>query len=160
MAITVQAPLAAQLYSLGSASDVGGKDVQFKGNVSARPQGFDTGQRAMPAPAKDRSGERSKALGSIASTAIGAYLGSQSGSAPVSEAGNGYGLGGNLVSGTVDNPEYAGTQQATLFSPSTQSNMPADNGYRDSNPYALDYSNGRQRSSLFNYSGSYGGATY
>lgn len=160
MAITIQAPLAAQLFSLGGAADVGGKDVQFKGDVQSRPQGFSTGKRLQQAPGPDRSGERSKALGSIASTAIGAYLGSQSGSAPVDSSGNGYGLGGNLVSGDVGSGQYAGTQQATLFSPEAQPNMPADNGYRDSNPYALDYSNGGQRPTLFNYSGSYGGATY
>lgn len=167
MAITVQAPLAAQLFSLGAASNVGGGDTTFKGNRAAQPQGFSTGGgRGAPAPEKDKSGERSAALANVLQTGIQAYMGSQGAgaSAAPDAQGNGFGLGGTLASGDANNPSYAqttGPSLKTLFSsaPEPQIN-PADNGYRDTNPYALNYANNPSRKSLFNYSGSYGGATY
>jgi len=160
MAVQIQAPLAAQLFQLGGASNVGGGDGNFKGNVQARPQGFDAGHLPQGQQGEKKGDGRMAALANLAGAAASAYAGSQAGATPPDAAGNGYGLGGNLVSGTVDTPQYAGTQQtgiASLFS-SPEAPMPVSNGYQDANPMALQYEGGR--SSLFNYGGSYGGATY
>jgi hypothetical protein len=160
MAITIQAPLAAQLFSLGGASNVG-NDVKFKSNPDARPKGFDTGTAPpVDMQPQQNSGGQMKGLMAAAQAGLQMYMGSKSGAAPVDEKGNGYGLGGNLVSGDMGNSDYAGTQKATLFSPSASPPSPADNGYRSSNPYALDYSNDKQKPTLFNYGGHYGGSTY
>jgi len=162
MAVTIQAPLAAQLFSLGSASNVGGGDTNFKGNRQAQPQGFDAGKPPQPMRKQQQSsgGGQAGAIANIAGTLASAYMGSQSGATPPDAAGNGFGLGGNLASGDVGNAQYAGTQKATaasLFSPQATP-VPVSNGYQDSNPYALQYQGGQ--ASLFNYGGSYGGASY
>lgn len=162
MAVTIQAPLAAQLFQLGGASDVGGGEQKFKGNTDARPRGFDTGQ-APPLPSHDPSMDptngRNKALGTMAQAGLQMYMQSRGGSVPVDSNGNGYGLGGNLVTGDAGNATYAGTKAPSLFSPMTPQSPP-DNGYRDANPYALDYSNNKSTPTLFNYGGHYGGSTY
>jgi hypothetical protein len=163
MAITIQGPLAAQLFQLGGASNVGGGDEKFKGKADVRPKGFDSAPAPTAPPieqGEDTSGGQAKALAAAAQMGLSMYMKSKSGAVAPDANGNGYGLGGNLVSGDAGNASFAGTQQASLFSPSTGVQMPKDNGYRSANPYALDYSNNKQSPTLFNYGGHYGGATY
>lgn len=166
MAITIQAPLADQLFQLGSgASNVGGGESKFKGDVNARPRGFDTGQAPpLPdhVPMQDTSDGRAKALAGVAQVGMQMYMKSKMGGTGPDANGNGYGLGGNLTGGDINNPTYAGTQKPSIMSmfSSQESPMPRDNGYRDSSPYALDYSNNKQAPTLFNYGGHYGGSTY
>lgn len=160
MAVTIQAPLAAQLFSLGGAADVGGATQQFKGREESRPRGFDAGEIQQHQGGKESGDGRAAAIANMAGAAASAYMGSQSGATPPDAAGNGFGLGGNLVSGTVDNQQLAGTQKAqaaSLFS-SPEAPVPVSNGYQDPNPMALQYQGGQ--ASLFNYGGSYGGASY
>lgn len=165
MAITVQAPLAAQLFSLGAASNVGGGDTTFKGNKQSQPQGFSVHTRAPIPQGGSNQGQQYAALSNALQVGIGAYMKAKEGSnSGPDENGNGYGLGGTLVNGEANNPSYAkttGPSLKTLFSSTPEPDInPADNGYRDTNPYALNYANNPNRPSLFRYSGSYGGASY
>ena len=158
----IMGPLANQLFQLGTQQG-GGSNLQ----AYQAPQVNSHVEYAkfQPPPEKKSggSGAQAGALANIAGMAASAYMGSQSGAAPTSEAGNGFGLGGNIASGEVGSAEYAGTQQATpasIFS-TPEVAAPVDNGYRSSNPYAADYGQMQtQKPSIFTYGGSYGGATY
>lgn len=162
MAIEIKAPLAAQLFALGAAP--GQEKFSYKGN---KPSGFNPG-RLPPAPAlqgEDHSGGQARALASVGGALAGAagkYFGAPS-STPDSQ-GNGFGLGGTLVSGDAGNAKFAGDEKKgilDMFTTPEQQEMLMDNGTTpQTNPYALNYGNAPKKSSLFNYGGSYGGATY
>lgn len=162
MAISIQAPVAQQLFALGSTSS-GNDKFNYQGK---KPGGFRQGQ-LMQAPVvkNESSGGQAKALASVGGALAGAasnYLNTPS-STPDSQ-GNGFGLGANLVSGEAGSAKYAGDEKPGLMDlvfKKEDDQMPVDNGTTpQENPYALNYGNARQRSSLFTYGGSYGGATY
>lgn len=116
MAIDIKAPLADRLFALGSM--VGPDNPQFKYQGGNR--GSYHGNLQMPQPqANPHEGGQAKGLASVAGALIGMY--NKSGQpAATDAAGNGFGLGGNLVSGDAGNAGYAGTRGLFSFGDETQ----------------------------------------
>ncbi len=163
MAITIQAPLAQQLFALGT--QVGSSGNEKFNYQSNRPDEYRPANLPQPQGAQNPHAEgQGKAIATVAATIAGQAFGSSPSSTPDAN-GNGFGIGSNLESGDVGAAKYAGSERTgilqSLMSPQQDQGMPADNGTTpQTNPYALDYGNAAKRkASLFNYSGSYGGAS-
>lgn len=111
MAIEMKAPLADRLFALGST--VGPDNPQFK--YEGKNRGSYHGNLQMPTPqANPHEGGQARGIASLAGALVGMY--NKSGTpAATNEAGQGFGLGGNLVQGDVGQADYAGTRGLFSF---------------------------------------------
>lgn len=132
MPIDIKAPLADRLFALGST--VGPDDPQFK--YKSGNTGSYHGNLNMQAPQEDNSDGRWKGIGALAGAALAHYSGAGQ-PAATNEQGNGYGLGGNLVSGDVGKGDYAGTRG--LFSFGDEPQNAGQNGLFDGFTYGSKY---------------------
>lgn len=133
MAIDIKAPLADRLFALGSTVGADNPTFKYKGGQG----GSYSGQAPLmgPAPASNGDG-RAKGLASIAGALASAY--SQNGAPAATNAnGNGFGLGGNLVSGAAGNADYAG--QRGLFSFGAETQNAGQNGLFNGFTYGSNY---------------------
>jgi hypothetical protein len=90
----------------------------------------------MPQSQEDTGDGRAKGLASIAGAVIGG-LSANGQPAATNEQGNGFGLGGNLVSGDAGNADYAGKRG--LFSFGSEPQNAGQNGLFDGFKYGSDY---------------------
>ena len=150
MAINIKAPLVEQLFAIGQTIGAGGNN-----SVTGQAQvgGFQN-RAPAPAPQTDSGGGGYGALATAAGHLAGQYLGSPVTNTQVDAKGNGFGLGGNLVSGQMGEASYAGdSSQNRLMSifnrKEAPSYMPKDNGTTPhTNPFALNYANAPQAPGL------------
>lgn len=134
MAIDIKAPLADRLFALGTMTGTPDSPT-FKYQGGNR--GSYSGQAPIMQQGEDHSGGQAKALASIGGALASAYGNYQGTPAATNDQGNGFGLGGNLVSGSVDSADYAGYDKS-LFGNSTPQNA-GQNGLFDGFSYGRKY---------------------